>query len=55
MESFYGGRQGASIVIKARFKYVTDQTENGNYKIWVKEFLCSKKCLICLKYQIIPN
>lgn len=31
MESFYGGRQGASIVIKARFKYVTDQTENGNY------------------------
>lgn len=30
MESFYGGRQGASIVIKARFKYVTDKTVNGN-------------------------
>lgn len=32
MESFYGGRQGASVVIKARFKYITDQAdEEGNY------------------------
>lgn len=30
MESFYGGRQGASIVIKARFKYITDQQKNNN-------------------------
>lgn len=25
MDSFYGGRQGASFVIKARFKYITDE------------------------------
>ncbi len=30
MESFYGGRQGASIVIKARFKYITDKQQNNN-------------------------
>lgn len=35
MESFYGGRQGTSIVIKGSFKYITDEyvlDERGNKK-----------------------
>jgi hypothetical protein len=27
MESFYGGKQGASVVIKARFKYITSDKD----------------------------
>ena len=32
MESFYGGKQGASFVIKAAFKYLTiEKNENNQY------------------------
>lgn len=31
MESFYGGRQGASVVIKGSFKYITNEQEGSNY------------------------
>lgn len=33
MESFYGGRQGASVVIKARFKYITSEIDTQGYYI----------------------
>ena len=32
MESFYGGRQGTSIVIKGSFKYITDEKKGSNYE-----------------------
>lgn len=31
LESFYGGKQGVSPVIKAKFKYVTAEKDNGTY------------------------
>lgn len=39
MESFYGGRQGASFVIKAVFKFISDAyTLEDNKKVWVDKY-----------------